>query len=105
MAKTTPEATKPTAPTAMRMTLAAVGEWSLVTNHARVLVCIARDPGAPLCEFAATLSITKWSVFGIVTDLTAAGYVLKNKDGRRNCYPDPGSRAVKKRRRPRQDDR
>ena len=63
-----------------------MGEWSFLTNHARVLVCIAHDPGVRLRDIAATVGITERSVFGIVTDLTTAGYVLKDKDGRRNRY-------------------
>jgi predicted ArsR family transcriptional regulator len=60
--------------------------WSFLTNHARVLVCIAHDPGMRLREIAATLGITERTAFGIVTDLTQAGYVVKDKEGRRNRY-------------------
>jgi hypothetical protein len=75
--------------------------WSFLTNHARVLLAIARDPGARLRDIAAVLGITERSAYGIVTDLTAAGYVLKHKDGRRNRYqiqahrplPEPASQA------------
>jgi DNA-binding MarR family transcriptional regulator len=63
-----------------------VEEWSFLTNHARVLVCIAHDRDARLRDIAATLGITERSVFRIVTDLTSAGYVLKDKEGRRNRY-------------------
>jgi MarR family len=63
-----------------------VTSWSFLTNHARVLLCIARDPGARLRDIAASLDITERSAHGIVTDLTAAGYVVKQKDGRRNRY-------------------
>jgi DNA-binding IclR family transcriptional regulator len=63
-----------------------VAEWSFLTNHARVLVCIAHDPGMRLREIAAALGITERTAYGIVTDLTAAGYVVKDKDGRRNRY-------------------
>ena len=73
--------------------------WSLLTNHARVLLCIAHDPGARLRDIAASLGITERSVYGIVADLTAAGYVVKRRDGRRNLYqiqahlplPEPAS--------------
>ncbi|MGD0873389.1 MAG: helix-turn-helix domain-containing protein [Acidimicrobiales bacterium] len=65
-------------------------EWSFLTNHARVLVCIAHDPGVRLRDIAATLDITERSVFGIVTDLITAGYVTKEKDGRRNRYQIQG---------------
>jgi len=60
--------------------------WSFLTNHARVLLRIAEDPGARLRDIAATVGITERSAYGIVTDLTAAGYVVKHKDGRRNRY-------------------
>ena len=61
-------------------------EWSFLTNHARVLVCIAHDPGVRLRDIAVALGITERTAFGIVTDLTAAGYVVKDKNGRRNRY-------------------
>jgi MarR family protein len=75
-----------------------VESWSFLTNHARVMLCIAHDPGARLRDIAASLGITDRSVHGIVTDLTAAGYVVKHRDGR-NRYqiqahlplPEPAS--------------
>ena len=63
-----------------------VASWSFLTNHARVLLCIARDPGVRLRDIAASLDITERSAFGILTDLAEAGYVVKEKDGRRNRY-------------------
>ena len=63
-----------------------MGDWSFFTNHARVLICIARDPGLRLRDLALALDITERSAFGIVTDLVEAGYVVKDKDGRRNRY-------------------
>jgi hypothetical protein len=63
-----------------------VPEWSFLTNHARVLLCIAHDPGARLRDISSTLGITERSAHGIITDLTKAGYVVKQKDGRRNRY-------------------
>jgi len=63
-----------------------VTSWSFLTSHARVLLCIARDPGARLRDIAASLDITERTAHAIVTDLTAAGYVIKQKDGRRNRY-------------------
>jgi hypothetical protein len=61
-------------------------KWSFLTNHARTLICIAHDPGVRLREIAAALAITERSAFGIVTELVAAGYVVKEKAGRRNRY-------------------
>jgi MarR family len=63
-----------------------VTSWSFLTNHARVLLCIAHDPGMRLRDLAASLGITERGAHGIVTDLAAAGYVVKQKDGRRNRY-------------------
>jgi DNA-binding transcriptional ArsR family regulator len=50
------------------------------------LLCIAHDPGIRLRDIARTLGITERRAFGIVTYLTDAGYVVKEKDGRRNRY-------------------
>ena len=63
-----------------------MAEWSFLTNHARALVCIAHDPGVRLRDIATTLDITERSAYSIVADLTAGGYVVKDKDGRRNRY-------------------
>lgn len=63
-----------------------VKEWSFLTNHARVLVCVAHDPGIRLRDIAASLGITERSAHSIVTDLASAGYVVKERDGRRNRY-------------------
>jgi DNA-binding MarR family transcriptional regulator len=64
----------------------AAANWTFLTNHARVLLCIAHDPGVRLRDIAATLDITERSAYGIVTDLAQAGYIVKQKDGRRNRY-------------------
>ena len=77
-----------------------MARWGFLTSHARVLLCIAHDPGARLRDVAASLGITERSAHGIVTDLAEAGYVIKLKDGRRNNYqvqanlpvPGPGTR-------------
>jgi hypothetical protein len=61
-------------------------KWSFLTNHGRALLCIAHDPDTRLRDIAASLSITERRAYGIVNDLTEAGYVLKLRDGRRNRY-------------------
>ena len=63
-----------------------MASWTFLTNHARVLLCVAHDPGVRLRDIAASLGITERSAFGIITDLVEAGYVVKEKDGRRNHY-------------------
>ena len=77
-----------------------MARWGFLTNHARVLLSIAHDPGARLRDIAAGLGITERSVHAIVADLAEAGYVVKQKAGRRNRYeieehlplPEPGTR-------------
>jgi len=77
-----------------------VASWSFLTNHARVLLCIAHDPGVRLRDIAVSVGITERSAYGIVTDLAGAGYIVKQKNGRRNSYhlqthlplPEPASR-------------
>ena len=77
-----------------------MSSWAFLTVHARVLLCVAHDPGARLRDIAASLDITERSAFGIITDLVEAGYVVKEKDGRRNRYriqahlplPEPAAR-------------
>ena len=63
-----------------------MASWTFLTNHARVLLLVAHDPGVRLRDLAASLDITERSAFGIITDLVEAGYVIKEKDGRRNRY-------------------
>ncbi|MGA2835452.1 MAG: AsnC family transcriptional regulator [Acidimicrobiales bacterium] len=63
-----------------------MSDWSFLTNHGKALLCIAHDPEIRLRDISATLGITERSAYGIVDDLTRAGYVVKEKEGRRNRY-------------------
>ena len=63
-----------------------MAEWSFLTNHGRALLCIARDPAARLRDIADDLGITERRAYTIVTELAEAGYVVVEKDGRRNRY-------------------
>jgi hypothetical protein len=63
-----------------------MGSWSFLTNHARTLLCIAADPGVRLRDIATSVGITERRAHAIVTDLVNAGYVVKDRDGRRNQY-------------------
>jgi hypothetical protein len=47
-----------------------------------VLLRIAQDAGTRLRDIAAALSITERGAYGIVTDLTTAGYIVRQKDSR-----------------------
>ena len=71
--------------------------WGFLTNHARVLLCIADDPGILLREIGARVGITERAAHRIVGELEASGYVARRRNGRRNHYtvkahlplPDP----------------
>jgi DNA-binding MarR family transcriptional regulator len=62
------------------------GSWRFLTNHAHVLVCVAHDPGIRLRDIAAAVGITERAAHRIVSELVAGGYVVRNKQGRRNRY-------------------
>ena len=61
-------------------------DWKFLTNHGRALLCVAHDPDARLRDIASTLGITERRAFAIVNDLADAGYVVKERVGRRNRY-------------------
>ncbi|WP_405730825.1 transcriptional regulator [Streptomyces sp. NBC_01537] len=62
------------------------GRWTFLTNHARVLLELARQPDARLRDVAVHAGITERAAQGIVADLVAGGYLTKVRVGRRNRY-------------------
>jgi len=60
--------------------------WSFLTTHARTLLFIAGRADARLVDIANELGVTERTAYGIVADLTAAGHLEKERDGRRNRY-------------------
>jgi hypothetical protein len=60
--------------------------WKFLTNHAHVLICIANDPGVRLREIGEHVGITERAAHRIVTELGAAGYINRERTGRRNHY-------------------
>jgi hypothetical protein len=63
-----------------------VTRWFFLTNHARVLLCIAQDPGIRLREIGDGVGITERAAHRIVTELAASGYISRTRDGRRSHY-------------------
>jgi len=61
-------------------------DWAFLTNHAQVLICIARDPGIRLRDIGDDLGITERAAHRIVAELAAAGYISRERNGRRNHY-------------------
>ncbi|GAA4606334.1 helix-turn-helix domain-containing protein [Actinoallomurus liliacearum] len=60
--------------------------WTFLTNHARVLIVIARNPQSRLRDIADTIGITERAAQTIVNDLEGAEYISRTKVGRRNHY-------------------
>ena len=60
--------------------------WTFVTNHAHVLLCIAKDPGVRMRDVATTVGITERATQSIVADLVGEGYLSRIREGRRNRY-------------------
>ena len=63
-----------------------MARWTFLTNHAQVLLCIARDPDARLRDIAAAVGITERAAQRIVAELVDEGYVERSRTGRRNTY-------------------
>lgn len=60
--------------------------WSFLTNRARVMLCIARDPAIRLREIGELVGITERAAHRIVVELSDAGYITRERVGRRNTY-------------------
>jgi DNA-binding MarR family transcriptional regulator len=60
--------------------------WDFLTNHAHVLTCVAHDPGIRLRDIAAAVGITERAAHRILSELVEEGYVLREREGRRNRY-------------------
>lgn len=60
--------------------------WTFLSNHAHVLVCIAKHPDVRLSNVALLVGIQERTVHRIVHELMDAGYVSATKVGRNNVY-------------------
>ena len=65
---------------------AATRRWDFLTNHAHVLLCVARDPGIRLRDIAGAVGITERAAHKILSELVDEGYVARERTGRRNRY-------------------
>ena len=63
-----------------------MADWTFLTNHAHVLLCVARDAGIRHRDVAERVGITERAAQRIVADLVAAGYLERTREGRRNRY-------------------
>lgn len=69
--------------------------WTFITNHARVLMCIAENPDARLRDIAQQVDITERATQRIVGELVDAGYLTRQRVGRRNRYKVHGRRPIR----------
>ena len=60
--------------------------WTFLTNHAHVLLCLANDPSMRMRDIAARVGITERAVQQIIADLDKAGYLDRQRSGRCNVY-------------------
>jgi DNA-binding Lrp family transcriptional regulator len=68
-----------------------MAEWTFLTNHAHVMVCLERDPGARLRDVAEAVGITERATQRIISELEGAGFLTRTREGRRNRYTIDGS--------------
>jgi DNA-binding Lrp family transcriptional regulator len=71
--------------------------WTFLTNHARALIAIARNPHSRLRDIAAQIDVTERSAQAIVNDLEEAGYIARTRIGRRNHYSVDSTRPFRHR--------
>lgn len=62
------------------------GRWTFLTNHAHVLLAVARAPDARVHDIADAVQITDRAALLILQDLEDGGYLHRTKVGRRNHY-------------------
>lgn len=60
--------------------------WTFLSNHAHVLLLLAREPEILLKDVSNLVGITERAVQKIVADLVEGGFLKKEKCGRRNRY-------------------
>ncbi len=63
-----------------------MADWTFLTNHAHVLLCVSKDPGMRLRDIAEAVGITERAAQRIIAELVADGYLTRERDGRRNRY-------------------
>ena len=74
-----------------------MAQWTFLSNHARVLLCVAHDPSSRLRDIGERVGITERAAHRIVDELVEAGYLTRERRGRRSHYtivdhlplPDP----------------
>jgi Winged helix-turn-helix DNA-binding len=71
-----------------------MADWTFLSTHGLVLLCIAQDPGVRLRDVGDQVGITERASHRIVTELVDAGYLVRERQGRRNSYEINDDRAL-----------
>jgi DNA-binding transcriptional ArsR family regulator len=69
-------------------------DWSLLSNHGRALLLLARRPASRLRELGGELGLTPRAVQDTLRDLERGGYLERHREGRRNRYVVRGDRPM-----------
>ncbi|MGH7662353.1 MAG: helix-turn-helix transcriptional regulator [Vulcanimicrobiaceae bacterium] len=60
--------------------------WTFLSNHAHVVIALAKNTNSTVRELADTVGITERAVTQILGDLEEAGILTRRRLGRRNVY-------------------
>ena len=60
--------------------------WTFLTNHAHVLMCVSENQNVRLRDVAEIVGITERAAQRIIGELEEAGYLTREREGRRNVY-------------------
>ena len=61
-------------------------DWTFLSSHAHVLVCLAEDPQAKLRDVADRVGVTERTIMRLITQLDQAGFIKRSRRGRGNHY-------------------
>lgn len=61
-------------------------QWTYLTNHTHVLVCLVKHGDMKMREIAQLVGITERAVQRIILELEAGGAVVRERHGRSNRY-------------------
>ena len=67
-------------------TVRAAPDFAFLTSYGKTLLLIADDPRIRMRDIADRLNVTERAAQRIVADLARAGYVDRQREGRRNRY-------------------
>ncbi|MGA2926322.1 MAG: helix-turn-helix domain-containing protein [Solirubrobacteraceae bacterium] len=58
-----------------------MGDWTFLSDHAHVLIVLAREPRSDAAALVKATGIDRHVVVGILHDLEAGGYIRREREG------------------------